>query len=63
LQLYVVMAGRPAKYGLNVPAIHAAPQRELSENCLLRLGVDARDKPGHDARGLCMASERVRSST
>ncbi|MCW2333767.1 hypothetical protein M2323_002701 [Rhodoblastus acidophilus] len=31
-----------------VPAIHAAPQRELPQNDLSRVGVDARDKPGHD---------------
>ncbi|MCW2283096.1 hypothetical protein M2323_000757 [Rhodoblastus acidophilus] len=34
-----------------VPAIHAAPQRERSQNFPSRSGVDARDKPGHDGLG------------
>ncbi|MCW2274631.1 hypothetical protein M2321_002209 [Rhodoblastus acidophilus] len=43
MSLDVVMAGL-------VPAIHAAPRRELLRHSSGRLGVDARDKPGHDVR-------------
>jgi len=35
-----------------VPAIHAAPPRELVQDYALRPGVDARHKAGHDGLGL-----------
>ncbi|WP_264597603.1 hypothetical protein [Rhodoblastus acidophilus] len=33
-----------------IPAIHAALQREASQDFPLHLGVDARQKAGHDVR-------------
>jgi hypothetical protein len=33
-----------------VPAIQAAPHRETLQDDVQRIGVDGRDKPGHDGQ-------------